>query len=47
VGQYPNERVTEQVKEYNTLDFSAWNDDSKFWITFDKLIYGLGLFYRG
>ncbi|MCI0550403.1 MAG: toll/interleukin-1 receptor domain-containing protein, partial [Anaerolineae bacterium] len=40
-------RVMEQVMEYNILDFSAWKDDSKFGNTFNKLIDGLGLFYKG
>jgi hypothetical protein len=37
----------EQVMEYNILDFYAWKDESKFGDTFNKLIAGLGLFYRG
>ena len=40
-------RVMEQVVEYNILDFSAWKDDGKFENTFNKLIDGLGLFYKG
>ena len=40
-------RVMDQVKEYNILDFSAWKDDGKFGSTFNKLIDGLGLFYKG
>ena len=40
-------RVMEQVMEYNILDFSAWEDDEKFGSTFDKLIDGLELFYKG
>ena len=40
-------RVMEQVMEYNILDFSAWKDDDKFGKTFDKLINGLQLFYKG
>jgi uncharacterized protein YjbI with pentapeptide repeats len=39
-------RVMEQVMEYNILDFSAWEDDSKFGSTFNKLIDGLELFYK-
>lgn len=39
-------RVMEQVMEYNILDFSAWQNESKFGSTFDKLIDGLELFYR-
>jgi len=37
----------EQVMEYNILDFSAWQDDSMFGSTFNKLIDGLELFYKG
>lgn len=40
-------RVMEQVMEYNILDFSAWQDDSKFGDMFRKLIDGLELFYKG
>ena len=40
-------RVMEQVMEYNILDFSAWKDDGKFGNTFNKLIDGLELFYKG
>ena len=39
-------RVIEQVMEYNILDFSSWENDSKFRNTFKKLIDGLGLFYK-
>jgi hypothetical protein len=39
-------RVMEQVMEYNILDFSAWEDDSKFGKSFNKLIDGLELFYK-
>jgi uncharacterized protein YjbI with pentapeptide repeats len=39
-------RVMEQVMEYNILDFSTWQDDSKFGSTFNKLIDGLELFYK-
>ena len=45
-GPWPR-RVMEQVMEYNILDFSAWEDDSKFGNTFSKLIDGLQLFYEG
>ncbi len=41
------QRVMEQAMEYNILDFSAWQDDEKFGSTFNKLIDGLGLFYKG
>jgi len=40
-------RVMEQIMEYNILDFSAWEDDSKFDSMFRKLIDGLQLFYKG
>lgn len=40
-------RVMEQVMEYNILDFSSWKDEGKFGNTFNKLIDGLGLFYKG
>ena len=40
-------RVMEQVMEYNILDFSSWHDDSKFGSTFNRLIDGLELFYKG
>lgn len=40
-------RVMEQIMEYNILDFSAWEDNSKFDGIFRKLIDGLELFYKG
>ena len=40
-------RVMEQIMEYNILDFSAWQNDSKFENMFRKLIDGLELFYKG
>jgi hypothetical protein len=36
----------EQVLEYNILEFSAWEDDSEFGVSFNKLIDGLELFYK-
>jgi hypothetical protein len=39
--------LMEQVTKYNILDFSAWEDDSKFDVMFRKLIDGLELFYKG
>lgn len=39
--------IIEHVMEYNILDFSMWQDDSKFGSTFNKLIDGLELFYKG
>jgi len=41
------ERIMEQVKEYNILDFSTWKDDKKFNKMFRKLIDGLDLIYKG
>jgi uncharacterized protein YjbI with pentapeptide repeats len=40
-------RIMEQIIEYNILDFSNWKNDSKFGRTFNKLIDGLELFYKG
>lgn len=39
-------RVMEQVKEYNILDFSKWENDSVFEEQFVKLLNGLDLFYK-
>jgi len=36
----------EQVKEYNILDFSKWDDDVEFGKLFKNLIDGLELFYK-
>jgi uncharacterized protein YjbI with pentapeptide repeats len=41
------ERVMNKILDYSILDFSAWEDDTKFNVTFRKLIDGLGLFYKG
>ena len=40
-------RIMEQIIEYNILDFSAWQDNSKFDGMFRRLIDGLELFYKG
>jgi uncharacterized protein YjbI with pentapeptide repeats len=40
-------RIMEQIMEYNILDFSEWQDNSKFDGMFRKLIDGLELFYKG
>jgi hypothetical protein len=40
-------RIMEQIMEYNILDFSEWQDDSKFESMFRKLLDGLELFYKG
>jgi uncharacterized protein YjbI with pentapeptide repeats len=39
-------RVMEQIKEYNILDFSDWQNEATFEQTFNKLVDGLGLFYK-
>ena len=39
-------RLMERIMEYNILDFSEWEDDSKFDGMFRKLIDGLELFYK-
>jgi hypothetical protein len=38
------ERLREQIKEYNILDFSAWQDEAFFKLTAAKLVDGLDLF---
>ena len=40
-------QVVENLMEYTLLDFSAWEDDSKFGVTFDQLMDELDLFYKG
>ncbi len=40
-------RYWREIMEYNILDFSAWQNDSKFENMFRKLIDGLELFYKG
>jgi hypothetical protein len=40
-------RLMEQITEYNILDFSAWQDESKFSGLFRRLVDGLELFYKG
>jgi hypothetical protein len=42
-----SKRIMEQIVEYNILDFSEWQDNSKFDGVFRKLIDGLALFYKG
>jgi hypothetical protein len=39
-------RVMERIMEYNILEFSEWEDESKFDGMFRKLIDGLELFYK-
>jgi len=41
------EQIMEQIREYNILDFSEWEDDVKFEGMFRRLIDGLELFYEG
>lgn len=41
-----DQRLMRQVKKYNILDFSNWQDESTFGTTFKKLIDGLQLFYK-
>jgi len=36
----------EQVKEYNILDFSKWDENANFKNMFGKLISGLNLYYK-
>ncbi len=40
------DRLMEQVREYNILDFSAWRDEAKFNEMFGRLLGGLELFYK-
>jgi len=40
-------RLMEQIMEYNILDFSAWRDGKQFTNTFNRLVDGLELFYKG
>ena len=39
-------RLMEQIKEYNILDYSKWNDDKAFEQVFNKMISGLDMFYK-
>lgn len=39
-------RLRVQVEEYNILNFSCWQDESAMAAAFQKLIDGLGLFYK-
>jgi uncharacterized protein YjbI with pentapeptide repeats len=39
-------RIMEQIMEYNILDFSAWEEESKFNGLFRRLVDGLELFYK-
>jgi uncharacterized protein YjbI with pentapeptide repeats len=35
-----------QIEDYNILDFSKWEDDVEFGKKFDRLVKGLGIFYK-
>ena len=39
-------RLMEQIKEYNILDYSKWNDDNAFEKVFNKMLSGLDMFYK-
>lgn len=39
-------RLMEQIKEYNILDFSKWEDDKSFKQVFIKMVNGLDMFYK-
>jgi uncharacterized protein YjbI with pentapeptide repeats len=39
-------RLMEQIKEYNILDYSNWQDDKSFGQVFNKMIAGLDMFYK-
>jgi uncharacterized protein YjbI with pentapeptide repeats len=39
-------RLMEQIKEYNILNYSNWNDDKAFEQVFNKMISGLDMFYK-
>lgn len=39
-------RLMEQIKEYNILDYSNWNNDKAFTQVFNKMISGLDMFYK-
>ena len=45
-GRWP-ERIMQQVKEYNILDFSQWRNEQVFAPMFARLLDGLQLFYKG
>lgn len=40
------QRIMEQIKEYNILDFSDWKKNAIFETKFAKLLSGLNLFYK-
>lgn len=40
------ERLREQIKEYNILDFSNWKDENVLRRTFMRMIEGLDMFYK-
>lgn len=41
-----SERIKLQIKKYNVLDFSQWQESSIFEKQFERLIKGLDLFYK-
>jgi len=41
-----SKQIMEQIKKYNILDFSKWENDSVFEEQFAKLLNGLDLFYK-
>lgn len=41
-----DQRLMRQIKKYNILDFSNWQDKATFGTTFKKLVDGLQLFYK-
>lgn len=41
-----SKRLMEQIKEYNILDFSKWEDNESFKQVFNKMISGLDMFYK-
>ncbi len=38
--------LRKQIQKYNILDFSGWQDEAEMDVAFQKLIDGLGLFYK-
>jgi uncharacterized protein YjbI with pentapeptide repeats len=39
-------RLMDQIKEYNILDYSNWNDNEAFGQAFNKMLSGLDMFYK-
>jgi TIR domain len=40
------ERLMNQIKKYNILDFSSWEDEEFLEAMFGRLLKGLGIYYR-